>query len=485
MNPLQLQLVLDPSDRAQMNLAQRIEQAMDPHEQLQRISLQQWKPSPCRSPGSAGQAPIVLLICPAAWYQHWGAGFGFPEGMLMVVEWINGGAYDISAAASWQAVWQQDTAARFAVLTSDAGSADNGSLHCKVQMAIPLLRRWPNQQQRFLQATGDYLIWWLRLCESKQTLHTIAPFGPVRHPSARRLRRRQVWMTNGRWFTQRATSRLLRPHQGTHNHWHVGVARLNPSNQELDRFFHLPPRGSDWFADPFLIQHGAHTWLFCERWNSAKAKGVIDLFELSHAGLQAIGTVLEEPFHLSFPRIICSQGHWYATVESSANGDVRLYRAVVFPTIWRFERQLLHDQASIDPILIQSADGWWLIANSQSSQALPRETAPELHLFHSPDLLHEPFTAHATSPLLVDSACGRNGGLLTITGQLHRVSQCTGIDNAYGEAIQLHRIDQLDRQHYAETHVNPRWLRRLPEQLKATHLHTLNNSNNWLTFDYR
>jgi hypothetical protein len=195
--------------------------------------------------------------------------------------------------------------------------------------------------------------------------------------------------------------------------------------------------------------------------------------------------VLEEPFHLSFPRVIRYGDNWWATVESAAAGEVRLYRALRFPSRWRLERVLLRGQSWIDPILIPSeVGGWWLLVNTHNCPSLPGATAPELHLFHSPDLLQSSFEPHPCSPLLFDSTCGRNGGLLQLDGNLLRVGQCTGIDNAYGEAVQLRRIVQIDASDYREKAVHPLWLTTLEWQLGATHFHTLNNAANWLTFDY-
>jgi hypothetical protein len=107
-----------------------------------------------------------------------------------------------------------------------------------------------------------------------------------------------------------------------------------------------------------------------------------------------------------------------------------------------------------------------------------------LHLFYSPDLLLGPFEPHPCSPLLVDSTCGRNGGLLQLDGDLLRVGQCTGIDNAYGAAVQLRKIFQINARDYREKTMDPLWLISLKRQLGASHLHTLNNVADWLVLDY-
>lgn len=482
MTPLQIELVLDPADAVQQELVRQLQQGLNPGDQLYCTSLAQWRPQPGRTPGSDDPAPIVVLLCPATWQQHHGAGSTLPAGVLLLVERVQGVTNEINAALGWQALWHREPTVRCAVLTPADGA---GTFDCLMQVGIPQLSRWRHQQERFLRASADYLLWWIRLCESRQSLHPLSAVASVPWPSAKRLRRRQRWMLQTRWAVERATARMLRPEPNADCGWQVGVARLDPHSNGLQLLHRLPGQGADWFADPFLISDGPRTWLFCERWDSVAGKGVIDLFALQDSGLQRLGSVIEESFHLSFPRVVRSQGTWYATVESSANGDVRLYRALTFPTVWTLERVLLNEQAFADPLLIPSAQGWWLLVNSQSTKAWPRETAPELHLFHSHDLRNGTFTAHPGSPLLVDSACGRNGGLLTIAGQLHRVAQCVGIDNAYGQDVELRRIDQLSVGGYGETAVSTDWLTTLPRRLGASHLHTLNNGGGWLAFDFR
>ena len=482
MTPLQLELVLDPANSAQQLLALKLQQALDPGDQLRCISIGRWRPRAGRTPGSDDSGPIVLMVSAEAWQRQHGASKTLPARVLLLVEWIDGAAHEINAAIGWQALWQQDPAARFAVLTP---VGDTGMLACLMQIGIPLLSRWRQHQERFLSASADYLLWWLRLCEAKHSLHAMSGEAPVAWPSSQRLHRRQPWLMKTRWGLERAGARLQRPSPQADCGWQVGVARLETHSERLQLCHRLPSQGADWFADPFLISDGPRTWLFCERWDALDGKGVIDLFALQDSGLHRVGCVIEEPFHLSFPRVVYSKGAWFATVESSANRDVRLYRALEFPNIWTFERVLLSEQASTDPILIPSDHGWWLLVNHQSSQSFPRETSPELHLFHSPDLLQGTFTAHQRSPLLVDSACGRNGGLLTIANQWHRVSQRTGIDNAYGQAVALKRIHGLNKENYSETAVSPSWLTTLPKRLRASHLHTMNNSGSWLTFDFR
>lgn len=492
MSALHLLLVLDPAEPTHQILAGRLASGLASGEQLRTISWHSWSPGPCRAPGDCGDSsdqPIVLLLAAERWRRRQ-ATAALPPEVLVVAELCGGAARELGSGTALQAPARGEAASRFGVF---AFSQDQAlPLVSLVQLALPSLVRWRQHQRRCLCSLAEALLWWLRLCEQRRRLLPLAPLAqPVALLPARsaalgaRLRSRRRWLQSNlrrRWSSWR--------HPGAAD-WQIAIGRLPPDTDRVRIVHRLPPQGRDWFADPFLLEEGPNLWLFCERWQAASGRGVIALFAVRPEGLLPMGTVIEEPFHLSFPRVFQHGGHWWATVESAAAGEVRLYRAESFPTVWRLERLLLSGQAWIDPILLPAepggsgAGGWWLLVNSHPLPALPGETSSALQLFHSSDLLHGPFEPHPASPLLLDSSCGRNGGLLQLGSSLIRVGQCTGLNNAYGESVQLRRIEVWDGGSYREAPVQPAWLDDLRRQLQASHLHTLNNQGEWLAVDWR
>ena len=484
MSTLQLEVVLDPADPTHQRLTERLEQRLDSGETLRRTDYNRWRPGPSRAPGTLAALPVVLLLAPVRCLGSLWQLPPIPAEVLVVAELLDGAACELGPGVALQAPAHGEAASRFGVFAFAPGA--DSPLRCLVQFAFPSLVRWRHHQNRCLLALADALIWWLRLCDQRQRLLLIGPIEGtlplLPAPSARlvqRLESRHLWLQDSlrrRWSAWQQPSPC---------EWQIAIARIPSGDKPLQVLHRLASQGGDWFADPFLLAHGEDLWLFCERWQAASGKGVIDLFAVRPEGLVPYGTVLEESFHLSFPRVIHHRGSWWATVESAAAEEVRLYRAECFPTRWRLERVLLRGQPWIDPILIAAADGgWWLLVNSHNLPALPGATAPVLHLFYSPDLLLGPFEPHPCSPLLVDSTCGRNGGLLQLDGELLRVGQCTGMNNAYGETVQLRRIEVMDTLAYHEAPLQLAWQRVLKQQLRATHLHTLNNVADWLAIDY-
>lgn len=473
---MMLRLVVDPTEPCQLRLATLIEAGLAGTERLQRVPLADWDQSPGRWPGDPGDGAITLLLAgpPSG---------GLPPGALFLAETTISGAQPFAASCGVEPLLAQNPCSSFAVLAADPRSAA-GLPQILFLAHVPTQLGLRRQQRRLLTAASEGVLWWLRLCEQRHQRVLISPRSGVGIRPSPRLRLRSR--------LQAALLRLVASLKGRlqrfvrlDSDWQIAIGRLDQSAQHLRIEHRLPPGPSGWFADPHLVADHGRIWLFCERMDPISQLGVIDVFAVQAEGLQPQGTVLQEPFHLSFPRVFHHQGSWYATVESAANREVRLYVAEDFPWRWRLERVLLSGEAWIDPILLPLVEGWALLVSTTPMASLPRETAPALHLFVANDLLLAPFRPHPASPLLVDSAAGRNGGLLQLQGQHWRVAQQIGYGGSYGQSVSLRRIEALDSLHYREYPDSLPWLGGLAHELQASHLHTLNSCAEWIAVDYR
>ncbi|MCK5528758.1 MAG: hypothetical protein KAI74_03680, partial [Kiritimatiellae bacterium] len=95
-------------------------------------------------------------------------------------------------------------------------------------------------------------------------------------------------------------------------------------------------------ADPFLFDHENERYLFFEAMLHDAPTAHIDCARFDHEKQewQLLGTVLEEPFHLSYPQVIRDKEQIYMIPESKQALRVGLYRAVNFPTQWEFVKPL-------------------------------------------------------------------------------------------------------------------------------------------------
>ena len=202
----------------------------------------------------------------------------------------------------------------------------------------------------------------------------------------------------------------------------------------------LPAR---FVADPFLVRHDGEWLLFFEVLNAASDRGEIALARSADAvQWRYDGTILREPFHLSYPNVFRAGDEWLMTPEALAASGVLLYRAEEFPRRWALDRVLL-EGAWADPTVFEHDGGWWMFACP----------TPFLHdrleLFWADDV-RGPWHRHRRSPIVDgDPRRARPAGRPRMAGgALVRFAQDCRPD--YGNAVRAFAITTLTRDDYAE-----------------------------------
>ncbi len=232
--------------------------------------------------------------------------------------------------------------------------------------------------------------------------------------------------------------------------WKIGLRRsahpLLDENATIAlgqfRWLRSPP-GRFW-ADPFLLRHDDRLWLFFEEYDRLHDKGHIACAEVRDDGsIGPVFTVLEKPWHLSYPQVFSVDGEVYMVPESVEHQTVDLYRARRFPHDWVHEKQLL-DVAVVDATLHHHDGQWWMFA---SPMTVPGH-APVTCLWRA-DALTGEWRVVPTATVSSDVHHARNAGaVIRHHGKLYRVSQdCSA---RYGAALWFNRIEQWDQHHYRE-----------------------------------
>jgi len=204
-------------------------------------------------------------------------------------------------------------------------------------------------------------------------------------------------------------------------------------------------------ADPFLVVKDETLYLFYEEYRY-RGKGV--LMAISTTDLvnwSKPWTVLEEPFHLSYPWVFEYDGQWYMIPETSATHEIRLYRAVnnSFHHFECVKALLSHDRNDQYPVMdfcdssIVIKDGTFYLFTT-----MRQGVVNELHLYYS-DNLDGQYLMHPMSPVVISDEYGRNGGqLLEHDGHLFRFAQdCNG---EYGKDISVLEVEELSKTQYQE-----------------------------------
>jgi len=257
-----------------------------------------------------------------------------------------------------------------------------------------------------------------------------------------------------RWFIKQAAKvvwrRIKRLTRGKTNwHWRIAL-REQPDSLPLEIHFDssssfrwlMPPRGH-FHADPFLVCQGEKTWMFFEDYVYSQGRAVICCREIGMNGnLGEVSTVLNRPYHLSYPFVFHFGGHAYMIPESRANRTIDLYKASEFPYKWTFEKTLFRVKAVDTTLLIE--DAFWFFTTILA----PHGDGCCLCLFFADSLTGE-WQSHPCNPIFLDVRNARSGGRISRRGsKLYRISQ-SGVPQ-YGGSFSFYEILTLTRLEYSE-----------------------------------
>lgn len=232
--------------------------------------------------------------------------------------------------------------------------------------------------------------------------------------------------------------------------WQVGIVPLALPDVDAarlaavrDRITWLPDAGPwRYLADPFGLVRGDALHVFVEAFDYRTKRANIERHEFARADLswRSRTTVLDLPFHLSYPQVFEHDGETWMVPESYQAGEIALYRATD-GTLDHWERKcaLLGGLPGADASLAQHGGRWWMFYTLVGPNARDQR---ELHVAHAPALTG-PWTPLADNPVRVarDGArpAGRpfvaRDGVLTLPVQ----DSSTG----YGGATRLLRFPVL------------------------------------------
>ena len=285
-------------------------------------------------------------------------------------------------------------------------------------------------------------------------------------------------------FLQRLAINIrLRPREN--RHWRTGWRRLGGETRLVSEtgawaaadYFWLPDDGQRYFADPFVVEHGGRTIVFCEEVRESTRKGVISAFEIAaDGGASQPAVVLERPYHLSYPFVFEHGQSFFMMPETLANGTVELYRAERFPDRWCLDTVLLTGVKVSDATMLEHGGRFWIFATEQDIGLNEGSSWDCLSIWHA-DTLRGPWLPHRRNPVLVDAAGARPAGpIIKSDGRLLRPTQdCTGF---YGKGLVVKEITRLDPTGYEEREylINGK-------PCRISGIHTLGQSDKWQLID--
>ena len=240
----------------------------------------------------------------------------------------------------------------------------------------------------------------------------------------------------------------------------------------------IPSTYKNWAADPFLVDHNGKTYLFYEA--VINEKGRIEVVEVGDdCTVSESRVVLEDGCHYSYPFIFKHEQTWYMIPESSASEEVRLYKAVDFPTKWEIVKVLLRKKL-VDTTVFEQNGSLYLLtyllcpgSERVQPQAYRMNWDEEL-----PDL--QPISWENYNGL----ECRGAGPVVNIGEKLIRPAQINE-DQVYGNGLLFYRIF-ADGQEYKEENVGSLKSDRIKaKKIWFDGLHTYTRSEKYEAIDIR
>jgi hypothetical protein len=215
----------------------------------------------------------------------------------------------------------------------------------------------------------------------------------------------------------------------------------NPALQAID----VMDAPAGFVADPFMVKHQDHWYMFMEVYDRILRRGRIGLAVSTDCkSWKYRKLVLKEDFHLAYPQVLSHDGDHFMVPDSPGQG-VRLYRATEFPFHWRYEHTLIDDPNIVDPTLFRHDGLWWSFAGWQD----PITSTLSLRLYYAPSL-EGSWIEHRCSPVVRnDNRIGRPAGsVIELDGKLVRFAQDGEPD--YGSRVRAIEITKLTTTSYEE-----------------------------------
>ena len=199
--------------------------------------------------------------------------------------------------------------------------------------------------------------------------------------------------------------------------WQVGIVPVRIEDLDArslaaarERITWLPDAGPwRYLADPFGLVRGDALHVFVEAYDYRVKRANIERHEFGLADLRWRGqaTVLDRPFHLSYPQVFEHGGETWMVPESHQAGEIALYRASDDSlNHWERECTMLGGLPGADATLVEHGGRWWMFYTLVGPNARDQR---ELHVAHAPALTG-PWTPLAANPVRVNRDGARPAG---------------------------------------------------------------------------
>lgn len=274
--------------------------------------------------------------------------------------------------------------------------------------------------------------------------------------------------------------------------WQVGIVPIRVEDADAralggarQRIVWLPEAGRwRYLADPFGLIRGDALHVFVEAFDYRTKRANIERHEfgLTDLAWRSQATVLDLPFHLSYPQVFEHAGGTWMVPESYQAGEIALYRAMD-GSLDRWERQgaLLSGLPGADASLIEHGGRWWMF---YTLVGLGGRDQRELHVAHA-SALAGPWTPLAANPVRDDRRGARPAGRPFIGRDGMLMLPVQDSSGGYGSATRLLRFPVLTPERVVVEAGEERLTGDLVSDTYTAGLHTLSGCGGFTLIDVK
>jgi len=247
-----------------------------------------------------------------------------------------------------------------------------------------------------------------------------------------------------------------------------------------EQFTILPNPSCEWCADPFVFEHDGKTYIFAEAYNPFRGRGNIkycvfdDVINCKDIKWH---TIIDEPYHLSYPFIWKDKRGVHIAPESCGINDIHRYDCVNFPDKWEKKAVLLEGKRYADSTFTFDTEG-----NLQ--YCFTHEvTGPMRGNLFRYNFRNDGIIDKGTEEFISDNPmiCRPGGHFFKRDGKFFRVAQDGFKD--YGERLIFLNVESL--QPYREAVAGEINYKQHPYVENCIGMHTYNTTDKFEVVDFR
>ncbi len=265
-----------------------------------------------------------------------------------------------------------------------------------------------------------------------------------------------------------------------HKRWNVAYIKSDWHNANLKKGVRIKNPKNHFFADPFVITKNNRTICYLEDYSYKRKRACIAAVELiDEKNYRILGSVIEEPFHMSFPFLFEYKKELYMVPETIKANSIRLYKCVEFPLKWEYQKNIISNVSVADTMIFENNQKWWLLCNMNIAGLADHSST--LYAFYNASPLADNWIAHKSNPLIYNSKIARNAGILNVGGKFPIRARQKQDFNAYGKSLTLARITELNQSSFKEEEIG----RIYPDFFdKIVGCHHIHSNGAYSVYDY-